>query len=243
MMHFFRSSSEIRRKLVYAGEALLELFYPNLCMVCGARSHSKEEIFCFKCQALSSPTSLHLHLENEFTGHFKGRVNILTGASLYYYVPDGLAHKILELIKYRNKPELAEGLGQYYGKILSDVPSYREIDLVIPVPLHPKRELLRGYNQSFLFGRAIAKELNAEIIHNVLIRSSNTNTQTEMDRFRRNENMRNVFKLVNPDSIRQKNILLVDDVLTTGATLESCAIELLKGSPKSICMATVAMGR
>ncbi|MBP6174249.1 MAG: ComF family protein [Saprospiraceae bacterium] len=238
-----RSYKRLKEKLAYAGEALLELFYPNLCMVCGANSYSKEELFCIRCQSITSPTQQHLHLENEFTGHFKGRIKIQTGASLYYYVPDGLVHKILELIKYRNQPELAEGLGHYYGKMLCEIPCYHDTDIVIPVPLHPKREIHRGYNQSFLFGRALANELGAAIFSDVLIRIHHTTSQTEKDRFSRNENMKNVFKLSKPEIIKDKNILLVDDVLTTGATLESCAIELEKGFPKTINMATIAIGR
>ncbi|MCC6815328.1 MAG: ComF family protein [Saprospiraceae bacterium] len=223
--------------------SFLDLLFPNLCIHCGLRTHSAAEIFCIGCQKIQNPTDLHLFLQNEFTAHFTGRIPIFTGASLYYYNPGGLIHSILDRIKYKGYHELATRLGDYYGEILKESPHYKSIDIVTAVPIHSNKENIRGYNQSAIFARAVANKLNLDFEQKIINKIRDHRSQTEKSRIERMNNILNSFEYNKKYNIQNRNILLVDDVLTTGATLEACAIELLKGNPKSISMITIAMGK
>ena len=233
---------KIKQVMQYGIESVLDLIYPNLCMGCERRCNNQKDLFCLSCQSKISPTNHSAYLINPFTEHFNGRINLYTGASLYYYVRGGLVHDILEQIKYRNREDLAYKFGQYYGMILSESPYYQNIDLIIPVPLHKKRLAKRGYNQCSLIAKGMAEALHCSISDQIIMRKINTLTQTDKSRIDRINNMEGVFHILNLTDIHQKNILIVDDVLTTGATLESCALELLKAKPATIRLATIAMG-
>ncbi|MEP7196910.1 MAG: phosphoribosyltransferase family protein [Saprospiraceae bacterium] len=224
-------------------DALIDVFFPVFCLNCDRNCDNPKELFCFRCQSIQAPTDLHLRKENEFTDHFRGRLTIHTAASLYYYTPGGVIHKLLEQIKYRSKPQLAERIGHYYGSILASSPLYKDIDLILPVPLHPSKLALRGYNQSQVFGRAISEELGREMNTQILVRIKESNSQTEKNRMERMNNIFNAFSLLKYESVKNKNILIIDDVMTTGATLEACALEVLKGSPQSISFVTIALGK
>ncbi len=223
--------------------SVLDLFFPNLCIYCDNRCQSSEEVFCLKCQKIQSPTDLHLFKDNEFTRHFFGRVEIYTGASLYYYSPGGVVHSLLEQIKYRGKSEYALRLGQYYGQMLKKSDHYADIDFITSVPMHPKKEALRGYNQSSVFGTGIAQELNKEFSSDMIKKVKENSSQTDKSRLERLSNIFGSFQFNEKSNILNKHILLVDDVLTTGATLEACVLELWKGQPASIRLACIAMGK
>lgn len=225
----------------YAVDQLLNLLYPNLCIYCESRTHSSSELFCLDCQYQVHPTGMYYLKENEFTSHFKGRVNLAQGAALYYYVKGGRLQKAMELLKYKDKPEIGYRLGKFFGSILKSIPSYTFIDLIIPVPLHPRRKILRGYNQSALIARGLSEQLQIHVYENLLIRNKETNTQTEKNRMERSLNMQKVFALLNPEKINGKHILLVDDILTTGATLEACARLIQNQTSAQISMVTIGM--
>ncbi|MEO6191050.1 MAG: phosphoribosyltransferase family protein [Saprospiraceae bacterium] len=224
-------------------DALIDVFFPVLCIACDSRCDESKELFCFKCQNLQSPTSLHLRKENEFTDHFIGRLKLHTAAALYYYTPGGIVHQLLEQIKYRSKPHIADKIGKYYGNMLTESPWFHDIDLILPVPLHPKKQAKRGYNQCEVFGKSIAEALSKEFQNNILIKLHDSTSQTEMGRLERTRNMNNTFALSSKEKLFNKNILLIDDVMTTGATLEACANEILKARPQSISFLTIAIGK
>ncbi len=232
---------KIKQEIRFAFEQLLNLFYPNLCIVCEHRTHSSEELFCMDCQYHIHPTGMHLLKENEFTSRFKGRLNLIHGASLYYYIKGGRLQKAMELLKYKNRPEIGLRLGRFFGNLLKDLPEYAEIDLIIPIPLHPNRKIQRGYNQSALIACGIAESLNLPVREDILSRNKETYTQTEKNRMERSINMQKVFELQKPDVIKGKHILLVDDILTTGATLEASANIIQKAEHVRLSMVTVAM--
>ncbi len=223
-------------------ESLTDLFYPVLCIHCGRSCIQNADLFCYQCQSRTSPTSMHNFKDNEFTRHFIGRINIYTGASLYYYTPGGIVHDLLEQIKYRSKPQIAQRIGHYYGRILKENQWYYDRDLVIPVPLHPKKLALRGYNQSAWFGQALAEEMNIEFDANILYRKKNAASLTLKNRQDRIQSLENTYELKNTQKLENRRIILVDDVMTTGSTLEVCAQELLKANPHSISFVTIAMG-
>lgn len=224
-------------------DALIDVFYPVLCISCDNRCDQSNELFCFRCQAIQAPTDLHLREKNEFTDHFIGRIPIHTAASLYYYSPGGIIHQLLEQIKYRSKPQIAERIGHYYGAMLKESQFYHKIDLVIPVPLHPFKLAKRGYNQSEVLAKAIAEVLGKEFKSNILKRVINSSSQTAKSRVERLNNILNAYSMNDEVQIKNRNILLIDDVMTTGSTLEACSLELLKGEPQTISFVTIAMGK
>lgn len=226
--------------LTRALDLVLNLFYPNLCVLCEYRTHSKDELFCMDCQYHIHPTGMHERQENEFTAHFKARIDIIHGAALYYYVKGGRLQKAIELLKYKNRPEIGLRIGRFYGSLLNQIPEYRQIDLIVPVPLHPKQLNRRGYNQSGLFASGIAEQLHIPVDPNFLKRKIDTSTQTERNRIERMVNMQAAFD-IKAVHTAYKHILLVDDILTTGATLEACAGVIQKKTGAKISMVTIAM--
>ncbi|MFN8279934.1 MAG: phosphoribosyltransferase family protein [Saprospiraceae bacterium] len=222
--------------------SFLDLFYPIICEACGRRIEEDAEFLCMHCQRIQPPTTLHLHRINEFTGHFRGRLQLHTASSLYYYVPGGLVHQLIEKIKYRKRPDLATSLGRYYGNMIADDHSFGQIDLVTSVPLHKSKQVQRGYNQSECFAVAVAESLGIQYRNGILLRHRSQNSLTAMDRFQRMKALQETYALADPSPISNRHVLLVDDVMTTGATLEACGRLLLEGGASSLSLMTIAMG-
>ncbi len=221
-------------------ESLINLFYPNLCVLCEFRTHSKEELFCMNCQYHVHPTGMYLYRDNEFTDHFQSRIDIVHGVALYYYVKGGRIQKAIELLKYKNRPEIGLRFGRFLGTLLHQIPEYQSIDLIVPVPLHPQKKLRRGYNQSHLFACGISDALKVGVDEFFLKRLFDTSSQTQHNRLERGINMQSAFELNCKDG-RHKHILLVDDIMTTGATLEACGRVIQNHSDTRISMATIAI--
>ena len=219
----------------------LSLFFPLLCLLCRYNQRYEHQPLCLACQAKLSPTNLHLHRENEFTDRFIGRIQLETAAALYYFSKTSKVQTLLHLLKYGDRPMIGIQLGRWYGHLLKEQAHYSTIDLIIPVPLHPKRERQRGYNQSTQFAIGLSEALNIPYRSSVLERQIYTPTQTGKNRVERLENVLTAFHLKEKDVIAGKNVLLVDDVLTTGATLEACALQLLEVPNVKISMATIAI--
>ncbi len=219
----------------------LSLFFPLLCLLCRYNQRTTNQPLCLACQAKLSPTNLHLHHENEFTDRFIGRVQLETATALYYFSKTSKVQTLLHLLKYGDRPMIGVQLGRWYGYLLKEQALFSTIDLIIPVPLHPKRERQRGYNQSTQFAMGLSEALNIPYKEGVLERRMYTTTQTGKNRFDRLENVLSAFQLKQKDIIAGKHVLLVDDVLTTGATLEACALQLLEAPDVKISMATIAI--
>lgn len=171
---------------------------------------------------------------------FYGRVPVEKVRSFLYYQKDGITQKLIHQLKYKNQPEIGVFIGEWFGSNLVDMNVFEDIDYIVPVPLHPKKQRKRGYNQVTLFGETLSKILDVEYKPNVLIRSSTTKTQTLKQRFERFSDSNTKFKLANTTIFENKHVLLIDDVITTGATIEACANELLKTKNITISVATMA---
>ena len=221
---------------------LLELIYPTLCIACHNREIEVEGAFCLDCYAELPFTGQAYNSYNDFMAHFKGKINIEHGAALFYFSKKGMVQNMIRDMKYKGMSNYGEILGRMMGGVLYDSPYYRDLDVIIPVPIHKKKERSRGYNQSFMIAKGINEVLNIEVDIASLIRIRNTATQTAMTREQRIKNLDNAFRLINPDTLTNKNILLVDDVLTTGTTLLECSKTLFQIPGISLRFVTLAMG-
>lgn len=236
------SGSALISNLLYGFESFIDLIFPALCSYCDRKTESSDDIFCIECRSKIEVLEFRNYQDNEFTRHFLGRLDLRSGASLYQYLPGGFVASIIDQIKYRGKKELAQRLGYQFGELLKNEPNFSNCDVILPVPLHDKRLNKRGYNQSVEFGKGLSKSLGIKLHENIVRRIKHTETQTSKTRQMRMENLQNVFRLEQLTLVKNKHILLVDDVLTTGATLEALARTILPCNPASINMLTLAMG-
>ena len=219
---------------------LLSLFYPRNCPSCQSVLKQHESHICLNCLIHLPETNYHLQDTNPLTDIFRGRVKIEHAASLLFYKKGNQVQHILHHLKYKGLQELGVFFGDYYGKKLSESVKYAEIDMIIPIPLHPKKLKMRGYNQSEALAQGLSQGMTKPHYANILVRESFTQTQTKKSRFNRWENVRDVFKVTDYEQIKGKKILLCDDVLTTGATIEAAAQELLNAEEVKIYVITLA---
>lgn len=218
------------------------LFYPELCISCQMNDREIEDAFCFECYSELPFTNQANIPENEFMEHFKGKIKIEHGSALFYFIKKGSIQDIIFQFKYLNKIKYGIILGKIFGKVIQQSKYYNSIDAIVPIPLHAKKQKLRGFNQSEILARGISKQLFIPIIKNNIIRKKNTSTQTKMNREDRLNNLKNAFYMKDPMIFQGKHILLLDDVLTTGSTLLECASQLKNIKGIKISMATIAMG-
>lgn len=217
------------------------LAYPETCCACGTMLITKEKHLCLHCRALLPKTRFHKNRENQLTKIFWGRLQMETGTCLYYFQKGGRVQRLIHQFKYKGNTELGFYLGQLLGRSIKSSPYYRDIDCIIPVPLHPKRERLRGFNQSAVIAGGIASSLSVPCPTHLLIRKEYTETQTRKNRFNRWQNVADVFDTPEPEALINKSVLLVDDVITTGSTLEACAQKLLAIRGVRVWIATLAI--
>lgn len=225
------------------GEDLLSLFFPPLCLACRNRRAPAEELLCLDCQIKLPHTHFHLEAENDFTQRFWGRIPLHSGAALYHFVKGGRAQQLIHQLKYAGKRRVGLELGWYYGRRLRQSPHFAGIELIVPVPLHPRKHRRRGYNQAACFAAGLAESMGLPRREGVLKRISHTSTQTRKSRMERMANVLNAFRLARPELIRNRHVLLVDDVLTTGATLEACGARLLEVENVKLSMATIGIAQ
>jgi len=185
-------------------------------------------------------TNFHLYEENEFTQRLWGRIKLETASSLYYFEKDSKTQSLIHNLKYKGKQKVGVILGQVLGKSLRTSPLYKDIDLIIPIPLHRRKEIERGFNQSAVFAQGLSDTMGVPWKKDLLIRTEYTSTQTKKSRRERFDNVLQAFQILQPKQIEGKHILLVDDVLTTGATLEAGAIKILEVPNTRVSLATIA---
>lgn len=231
----------MRNYLLEAFNDILDLIYPRICFCCQEETPTPGENTCLRCRMQLPRTNIHKQKANSFTERFLGRVPLYTGASYYHYRKGGLVRKLIYQLKYHGKKEIGVEIGRAYGRELIETEFYQDIDLIVPVPLHPKRKRKRGYNQSDMFAMGLSEAMDIPWKADALKRIKSTTTQTTKGKFERLANMDDVFKVKNEKILRGKHILLVDDVLTTGATMEVCGNCLSKIKDVKVSMATIAM--
>jgi ComF family protein len=218
----------------------ISLIFPNVCAACGKSLYKYENSICAYCIYHLPKTNYHLQLDNPITKIFWGRVLIHSGAALYEFNKGGKVQYLIHQLKYKGYKEIGFTVGKLYGDELKQCANFNTVEIVIPVPLHAKKKKKRGYNQSDTFAQGLAKSLNAEAKLNVLFRVFESESQTKKSRYRRWQNVESIFQLRDTSNLAGKHILMVDDVITTGATLEACAQTLLQLPNVKISIATIA---
>lgn len=217
----------------------LSLVFPQVCPACGNNLYIQENSICTKCLYELPRTNFHLDSDNEIARLFWGRVKLEAATSYYYYYKGSKFKNIIHQLKYNGQKHVGYYLGRLFGEDLKST-SFRDIDIIHPVPLHYRKLKIRGYNQSECIARGISESINRPVITDILYRVNAAETQTIKSRYDRWENIEGVFKAKNISRAENRHILLVDDVVTTGSTLEACASEILKINNTKVSIAALA---
>lgn len=220
---------------------LLNLFYPNLCLICGKSLIRGEEMICLSCLHNIPKTNYHLEIDNKVEKRFWGKVPIHRGTSFFFFYKGSPFQKLLHELKYRGNKEIGYFAGKYAAIDLMESEDFLTVDVIVPVPLHPKKLHQRGYNQSEWIAKGIAEILDKPVDVQHLIRIKASSSQTKKSVFERYKNTADVFSLTDLTVFQHQHILLVDDVLTTGSTLEACMHVLLKTESVKISVFTLAI--
>ena len=220
-------------------DSLLHLAFPHVCEGCGTDNLQAECLLCLRCQSSLPSTNFHLHANNPIEKIFWGRIPVTCATSQYYFTKESLMQHLMHQFKYKGHKEVGNYLGKLMGWAMAESNRFLNIDALIPLPLHKSKEHKRGYNQATVLCEGISSVLNKPVWKDVVIRPEQTETQTKKGRVQRWQNMEGKFELINADAIEDKKVLLVDDVITTGATLEACGSELLKAKNVQLNIATL----
>lgn len=220
----------------------IDIIFPSKCLTCNNFLIKGEEIFCLKCFIDISKPDLFLNYSNSYIAKkFYGKIIIKHCFSFQKFTKGNKIRSIIHYLKYKNKHKIGELLGNIYGKIILEIDYKKEFDIIIPIPLHKKKIDERGYNQAHFFAKGLSETLSIPSKKEYIIRKIHSKSQTKIpDELNRWKNVKNIFEIKDSDSIKNKNILLVDDVITSGSTLEACAQELLENGASSISIATIA---
>ncbi|WP_116789961.1 ComF family protein [Flavobacterium psychrotrophum] len=221
-------------------KSLINLLYPLTCNGCDALLLDSEDVVCTQCRHDMPFTQHYLNPGNETAQKFYGRLDLVHASSLVYFHKEGMVQELIHNLKYRKQEGVGRLMGQWYAPLLKQVPDLQTVTDVIPVPLHPKRFRERGYNQVTLFGQEIATGLGIPYNEDILVRANYTKTQTKKNREMRAAIINSAFAVNHTEADNGKHFLLIDDVITTGATLEACGKLLLQIPGAKLSIVTMA---
>ena len=219
----------------------VSLLYPDLCVVCREALVENEKYFCFSCFLKLPRTNYHLITENQATERLAGKISLERASAYFYYNKGGVAQKLIAEIKYRGNQNFGEWIGCYIAKDMISSGFFDGIDYMVPVPLHRSKEKKRGFNQAEKIAAGIARITKIPVETTNVIKAKANTTQTRKGIFDRWMNARDLFLQKNPELFKEKHILLIDDVLTTGATLDAVAQSLLQSQGIKISVLTLAI--
>ncbi|WP_346883201.1 phosphoribosyltransferase family protein [uncultured Algibacter sp.] len=222
-------------------KSIVNLFFPKVCYACHHLLNDNEDAICTTCRHSLPVTNFHFNTNNTIKHVLYGRAKIENGTALFRFEKKSIVQQLIHNLKYRGHEHIGFVLGNWLGSELQTIPHYKNIDIVIPVPLHKKKLKTRGYNQVTKFGEQIARALDAKYIDDVLIKITNTTSQVNKKRLGRWYDNKTLFTTQNTASVNNKHILLVDDIITTGATIEACISALNTSQNITISVAVMAI--
>jgi ComF family protein len=219
------------------------LIYPRNCQACHNALFRHEEFLCNYCYLNLPRSNFHKETGNELERILHGRVPVAKAGSYFLFEKSGKVQQLLHSIKYKGNKDLARQLGVWYGRTLEKELPFAGSDYIIPVPLHEKKLRQRGFNQSEEFAKGLSEALKVPLNTTALLRTEFTSTQTRKQKFERWENVKDVFELTEPDLLSGKRIILVDDVITTGATIDACYQALSKAQNLEVSVLSLAYAK
>jgi len=220
---------------------LLNLFFPKVCEACSRYLSDNEQVICSVCRHELPVTNIHFTKNEAVKKVLFGRVKLEEATSLFYFSKGGLVQRLLHNLKYRGHEHIGQCFGEWLGEELKDSENFNGIDTVVPVPLHPKKLRLRGYNQVDKFGKAIANALEVPFQRELLKKRFTTKTQVFKNRIGRYDDSKTKFYITNNDKFSNHHVLIVDDIITTGSTIENCS-QVLQAIPGiKLSLATMAI--
>jgi ComF family protein len=229
-------------RTLYPVKALLNLVYPELCVICREESRIVKSIFCVRCLSKLPFRDISQKKQELFVEHFSTVYQPEIALALFHLNPQSAVARMIHQLKYHNRPHLGIQLGAFLGACLKSSGHRLDFDAIVPVPLHEKKQKIRGYNQSEKIARGLSNRLKIEVDESLLIRKRFTVTQTSLNKYERQKNMEDAFRLTGELKNASQHILLIDDVLTTGSTLGACASVLQRAGLNRLSMMTLALG-
>lgn len=223
-----------------AAQSLMHLFFPQTCAGCGSDAIDTEQLLCLSCLQRLPVTESFSHDENATEKMLMGRFRFLHAASYYFYTHGSVIQRLMHQFKYKQRKDIGLFFGKKMGEAIQQSSRFKQVDALVPLPLHPRKEKQRGYNQANILCEGISDQLNLPILNRVVSRISGSSSQTSRNRTDRWQLLGESFVLQDPALLAGRHILLVDDVITTGATLEACSRELLKAPIASLSICTLA---
>ena len=218
----------------------LHIIYPHVCIGCGSDVLETEEIICSECFSQLPFTNYFMYEDNPVQHRFAGRLMVQHAGSTFHFTTKSVMQNIVFAVKYRGNRDAGIFLGKQTGKALLQTDWYKDIDVIVPLPLNKRKLQQRGYNQAALIANGISQIIHKPLVDNVVLRKVYTETQTHKDRISRWESMQHVFMVNNAELLHNKHVLLVDDIITTGATLEACGQHLTALPGTKLSLATAA---
>ena len=224
-------------------ESIINLFFPKVCSGCSSFLLSNENVICTVCRHEIPLTNHHLNPENDAFKKFYGRIPVVHTSALFYFHKKGIVQELIHNLKYKGHEEIGTVLGEWYAEDLKTIDLLQSVDEIIPVPLHRRKLKERGYNQVTAFGTALSSSLNIHYNDTILVRNVYSKTQSKKNLLGRTEGIECTFDVSFTEKDHNKHFLLIDDVITTGSTLEACSRALLKIPGAKISIVCMAMAQ
>ena len=222
---------------------LIDMIYPKLCLSCNETLAGSESVICTKCIYEIPKTNFHTCKYNSVFDLFYGKISIFSATAFFYFQKGSVYQNLMHQLKYKGHKEIGIELGKLFALDIQHATDYNKIDYIIPIPLHPSRQRKRGYNQSEMIAIGMAEILHAKVLNHAIIRNKATQTQTKKSKTERMENVKSIFEIKDKISFSGSHILLIDDVITTGSTLISCAEEIHKNVSCKLSIAALAIAK
>lgn len=224
-------------------ESIINLFFPKVCSGCSSFLLTNENVICTVCRHDIPLTNHHLNPENDAFKKFYGRIPVIHTSALFYFHKKGIVQELIHNLKYKGHEEIGAILGEWYAEDLKTITLLQTVDEIIPVPLHRRKLKERGYNQVTAFGKALSSSLNLDYNDSILIRNVYSKTQSKKNLLGRTEGIETIFDVSFTEKNHNKHFLLIDDVITTGSTLEACSRALMKIPGAKISIVCMAMAQ